>query len=114
MTAVIRLLKAARDHIAGPGMFLPGRYFKEQDNDTMTLSDGPCCPFGALGYAANCHPEDRTNKSRTHMAACAALSFTANVIFQIPVVIFSDTPGRTQPEIVALFDNAIKRLEATP
>ena len=112
MTPTIKLLKKACDHIAGDGMFWPGRYFKGRANTFITVRNGPCCPLGAIGWAANCHP-DSFKRGQTQRLADDELCITANKTVIGGAVSFSDTPGRTQPEIVALFNDTIKRLEAT-
>ena len=118
MTPTIKLLKKARAHIARDGMFAPGRYYEGRPDEFnlvgTTVPNIPCCPFGALGYAANCHPENYSSWSTAHKNAHHALSVTANAIYRLPVVSYSDQPGRTQAEIVNLFDDAIAELEAAP
>ena len=118
MTPVISLLKAARDHIAGPGMFWPGRYFKGRPDELkfakgMDVPNVPCFAMGAIGFASSRHPED-FDRGKTQRLATQELNVTIRKYGLGGTISFSDTPGRTQADIVGLFTDAIKRLEATP
>ena len=118
MTPVIKLLKAARDHIAGPDMFWPNEFYKDQRIGCDDVLHGPCCPLGAIGFAAGCHPNSSKRGSTQRTAEFVLGKTLAWRRFgrgeRLPVINYSDEKGRTQPEITALFTDAIKRLEATP
>ena len=119
MTPVIRLLVKARDHIAGPGMFWQNQFYKNYLRGCDDVLDGPCCPLGAIGFAADCHPNSG-KRGNTQRGAELELAKSLSSLrlgrqrSRLPVIHYSDTPGRTQPEIVTLFNDTIKRLEATP
>lgn len=101
------ILRKARDHIAQPGMWCQGRFFDAHLLSTnRTPTHGPCCARGALIWATGT-PDNETGLSYLAMA----------VPQSIPgVTAFNDAPGRTQSEVVALFDRAIElaEKEATP
>lgn len=104
MTDVIETLKKARDLIAREGGWTQGAYARDAAGSACSIgANAQCfCTLGALRLASD---GDRD----LARAAAAALRDRHSMVW---IDDWNDTPGRTQAEVVALFDAAIAAEEA--
>ena len=100
----VDILKRARDHIAKPGQWYQGGLSNEPTDAVGGAMKGwPCCAEGAVWWAAKGFPNRDTLKP---------LKGALPDDWHGAIFLFNDAPGRTQEEVVALFDRAIELAEA--
>lgn len=126
----VHILKTARDLISKPGAWMQGDYFKTVSGDDHTVEfDHSCmCAAGAVALASGVatvsyddmhhgKPVDELMKSHAIQALKAAVIATDEDVLWpngsiSTIATFNDKEGRTQSEVVALFDAAILKLES--
>ena len=101
VTADVKILRAAREKISAPGAWtqrITARNALGQSTQSRS-SDAVCwCARGALWAVS-----DDSDSPVEWLTAAA----------DVGLIYFNDTPGRTQAEVLAVFDKAIALAEAT-
>ena len=108
----VEILKRARDHIAKPGQWYQGNFsigFDEISAVRNAERGKPCCAAGSLIWATA--RDGGLVCENTQRAWDQLDKASSEHGFRI-VAKFNDAPGRTQEEVVALFDRAIELAEA--
>ena len=120
MSNVVKNLQAARDLLAGEGAWFQGWYAGVDGQEDMELNANDpkanCwCALGALqkvGIPGDGDADPGLFESPEVQALVAAINSTGFVLPQeskvsLPVAYYNDAEGRTQEEILAVFDKAI-------
>lgn len=106
MNKVLDLLTRAGDHIEPDGMWYQGWYYENQSITCVTVSNDPCCPLGALGWAAAEFP-GKTPLTREHTDARLMLRAELPKGFSYVSLFADHHPDTTHDDIRALFARAI-------
>ena len=115
----LETLLAARRLLSAPGAWTVGTYAKNSKGFDVLPGDeaATCwCALGAIYRATQCSPDERTNDPDVVDAAEALViagglppgDRRSNNSPTVVVFRWNDEPGRTQDEILALFDRAIE------
>lgn len=100
----VEVLKAARSLLSEPDRWTQGTYARDADGKAVPPSDPAAvcfCIHGAILHVAPSYPD-----MQTRLEAVKALADS----LWVSLVMFNDKRGRTQREVVALFDVAIAGL----
>lgn len=123
MSDVVKNLQAARDLLAGEGAWFQGWYAGigggvDTELDARDPRATCWCSLGALQKVGvegrgDLDPElFKSPEVQTLSAAINSTGFVAPGDVSVPVAYYNDAEGRTQEEILAVFDKAIELARA--
>lgn len=103
----VDVLRRARDHIAQPGQWFQGDYSADESSPPLGAVAGmPCCAYGAIMWVLQ-KPDEHPRVLEADRFLYLALGGDCNATIDE----WNDAPGRTQADVVALFDRAIALAE---